>query len=53
MNKKCLNCGRIMKEPELTHCSDECMFKQVKKSKSKRKNGTGIEFWKEKSDPWK
>jgi hypothetical protein len=53
MGKWCLNCDKVMKQSELTHCSDECVLKHVKKSKSKRKNGKGIESWKEKSDPWK
>ena len=53
MAKWCLNCGKIMKNPELTHCSDECVLKYVKQSKSKQKKRKGAEYWKEESDPWK
>lgn len=53
MGKWCLNCGKIIKDQELTHCSDECLMEYVKKSKSKRMDGKSAEFWKEESDPWK
>lgn len=53
MGKWCLNCGKIMKDPELTHCSDECLMESLKKSKSKRKDDKGVEYWQEESDPWK
>lgn len=41
-----------MKNSDATHCSDECLLKEMKKSKSKRDDGRGVESWKEKSDPW-
>lgn len=53
MGKWCLNCGKIMKYQELTHCSDECLLADVKNSESKRKDGDDAEYWKEESDPWK
>ena len=51
MGKWCLNCGKVMKHSEMTHCSDECILKDVKKSESKRKDGKSIEYWKDESDP--
>ncbi len=42
-----------MKDPELTHCSDECLLADVKDSESARQDGKGVEYWKEESDPWK
>lgn len=54
MGKWCLNCGKVMKQPEMTHCSDECVLEDVKKSESKRDNDSkSSEHWKEGSDPWK
>ncbi len=53
MGKFCKNCGKLMKNPKLTHCSDECLFADKKKSKSKRDNDKGIERWENKTDPWK
>lgn len=53
MGKWCLNCGKVMKHTELTHCSDECLLTYVKKSESKRKDNDGAEHWDEESDPWK
>jgi len=41
-----------MKYPELSHCSDECIFTDVKNSKSLGGN-KGVESWAEESDPWK
>ena len=34
MAKNCEVCGEIMENPDLTHCSDECLFESVKSSKS-------------------
>ena len=53
MGKWCLSCSKMMKKPEMTHCSDECVLKYVKKSKSKLKSDKGAESWREESDPWK
>lgn len=53
MGEWCLTCGKIMKESELTHCSDECLMEYVKKSKSKRVDNMDAEHWQEESDPWK
>ena len=52
MGKFCKKCGKIMKYPELSHCSDECIFTDVKNSKSLGGN-KGVESWAEESDPWK
>jgi len=30
MGEKCLNCNKKMDYPELTHCSDECLFDEIK-----------------------
>ncbi|WP_182126600.1 hypothetical protein [Nitrosopumilus sp. b2] len=51
MGKFCKKCGKIMKNPKLSHCSDECVLSEVKNSKPV-KEIKGIESWKEKSDPW-
>jgi len=57
MGTWCLNCSKVMKEPELTHCSDECVLEYVKKSESKREDdnydGKSVEYWKEGSNPWR
>ena len=42
-----------MKHSEMTHCSDECVLEYVKKSKSRREDASGVECWKEESEPWK
>jgi len=41
-----------MKYPELSHCSDECIFTDIKNSKSLG-GDKGIEYGPEVSDPWK
>ena len=41
-----------MKNPDATHCSDECLLAEIKDSESKRDDGKGIESWKERTDPW-
>lgn len=53
MGKWCLNCGKIMKNIELTHCSDECLFADIKNSKTLGPDGKGAETWNEESEPWK
>lgn len=40
-----------MKDPELSHCSDECLLSNVKNSESLADEGA--ESWNEASDPWK
>jgi len=30
MGERCDNCNRDMDHPELTHCSDECLFETMK-----------------------
>lgn len=50
MGQYCKNCGKIMKKPKLTHCSDECLFMHIKNSKSVDKEYN--ELWSEKTDPW-
>ena len=32
--KKCLICGKELKNPNATHCSEKCLFKSIEKSKS-------------------
>lgn len=41
-----------MKKPELSHCSDECLFADIKNSHPIEK-AKGAESWDEKTDPWK
>ena len=53
MGKQCIRCGKPVKKPELTHCSDECLMADIKKSKSLRKDGKDAAKFDEKTDPWK
>ena len=41
-----------MKNPQLTHCSDECLFSSLRDSNSLSDFGIDIGIWDEKSDPW-
>ncbi len=34
MSKRCVECKKILKDEYATHCSDECLFKGIKDSKS-------------------
>ena len=49
MEDKCEKCGEKLKDPRLTHCSEECLFSNLKNSKSI--TDTPIETWSE-TDPW-
>ncbi len=40
--KKCKGCGKILKDVTATHCSDECLFKGIEKSKS-LEQGTALD----------
>ena len=53
MGMHCTRCGKLVKKPELTHCSDECLMADIKKSESLRKNGKDALKFNEKTDPWK
>jgi hypothetical protein len=53
MGKFCKHCRKIMKKPKSTHCSDECLFTNIKKSKSLDRTSKGAETWGKNSDPWK
>ena len=53
MGKWCLNCGQVMKNPDITHCSDECLFADIKKNETLNFDGKGIEAWNDESEPWK
>lgn len=54
MGKACENCDKAMKDPELTHCSDECLMEHIKKSESEQGDDEkNAKYWDEKSDPWK
>ena len=53
MGKHCTRCGKPVKKSELTHCSDECLMADIKKSESLRKNGKDASKFNEKTDPWK
>ncbi|MCE9652922.1 MAG: hypothetical protein K8Q89_07715 [Nitrosarchaeum sp.] len=52
MGDFCKKCGKIMKNPLLSHCSDECIFADIKNSSSVEEL-KGAESWDEKTDPWK
>lgn len=41
-----------MKKLDATHCSDQCLFAEIKKSKSLDKMSKGAEVWGEDTDPW-
>lgn len=30
---KCEICGKILDDPKATHCSDECLFESISKSR--------------------
>ena len=49
MGDKCQNCKRKMDHPELTHCSDECLFDEIKNIESIDQN-TPMDDWD--SNPW-
>ncbi len=53
MGKQCIRCGKPVKQPELTHCSDECLMENIKKSDSLCKDGKDAAKFDEKTDPWK
>jgi endogenous inhibitor of DNA gyrase (YacG/DUF329 family) len=53
MGKRCTRCGKSVEKPVLTHCSDECLMADIKKSESLRKNGKDAAKFYEKTDPWK
>ena len=52
MGEWCLNCGKAMKNLELTHCSDECLLEEIKQSETLDPSGQGAETWNEESRPW-
>jgi len=43
MGERCQNCDKKMDYPELTHCSDDCLFDEIK-------NGMPTDDWD--SNPW-
>ena len=49
MGEKCQNCNKKMDSPELTHCSDECLFDEIKYEKS-TDGMSSIDDWD--SNPW-
>lgn len=52
MGKWCLRCGKILKNSNNTHCSDECLLSDIKKSETLSSDGKGAESWNDASDPW-
>lgn len=52
MGKYCENCGKFMKNFEMTHCSDECLLSSIKNSSSLTGNWIDAIVWDERSDPW-
>ncbi|MFB5619694.1 MAG: hypothetical protein ACE5RC_00980 [Nitrosopumilus sp.] len=41
-----------MKNPDMTHCSDECLLFSIKNSTSLDEYEMNAFTWDEKSDPW-
>ena len=41
-----------MKNSDVTHCSDECLFALIKNSKSLNETGIDAICWNDSSDPW-
>ena len=41
-----------MKNSQLTHCSDECLFSSIRDSDSLSNIEVDVRLWDEKSDPW-
>lgn len=48
MQGKCKTCGKKLPDPNITHCSNECLFYSIRNSKSI--SGTPIETWDD--NPW-
>ena len=48
----CENCEKLMKNSEMTHCSDECLLAFIKNSNTLNDNDASAISWDEKSDPW-
>ena len=49
MTSNCEACGKKLQDHTLTHCSNQCLFLQLKNSKSIGKDP--IETW-DNEDPW-
>lgn len=41
-----------MKNPKATHCSDKCIFLEIKESESLDKMSKGAETWDDGAEPW-
>jgi hypothetical protein len=52
MGQYCENCGKFMKNSEVTHCSDECLLTYIKNSISLNDQEINAISWDERSDPW-
>ncbi len=52
MGQYCKNCEKFMKNPDMTHCSDECLLIAIKNSYTLTENEFNAITWDEKSDPW-
>ncbi len=52
MAQYCENCGKFMKNSDVTHCSDECLFELIKNSESLNETGFDAIAWGESTDPW-
>jgi hypothetical protein len=46
---KCKECGNHIPDVDITHCSNQCLFENLKNSKSI--SGSPIETWDE-DEPW-
>lgn len=52
MGQNCENCGKLMKNYELSHCSDECLLASIANSTSLIDDQRNALSWDDRSDPW-
>ena len=52
MTQNCENCGKLMKNSDMTHCSDECLLSSLTKSTSVIDNNSNALSWDDRADPW-
>ena len=52
MAENCKTCGKFLKNPNLTHCSDACLLQSIASSTSVTETGINAVTWDDKTDPW-
>ncbi len=45
MGEKCQNCNKKIDNPELTYCSDECLFDQIPEANPIGKKVSSMDDW--------